>query len=132
MTLVVPSSERDRFSLLWNPVTSAGDPAVASGEPAVTLRGCDGAPRVFRGGFVTEREYCAPLDVYFGEDPDPVRITVSTSPDCGFVADLLARPETGPVPDVTGLILREARLAIRLVLTGQEWSSGSCPRGQRR
>lgn len=118
VTLVVPASERDRYSLLWNPSTwrSDGVYVVATGEPAVTLPGCQNRSSTFIGGFVTSEAYCAPLDVYFADDPDPHRVMLPFGGlDCPEVSVTLKRPEPGPIPDIVGLTLRGARLAWRLV-----------------
>lgn len=115
VTLVVPASERDHYSLLWNPATWTGENTVGAGEPAVTLQACDGYPTVFAGGFVTEQSYCAPLDVYFGDSTERERVFLPFgSVNCPEGTTPPINPEPGPVPDVTGLTLREARLAIRL------------------
>ena len=117
VTLVVPASERDNYSLLWNPATwrAAAGYSVASGEPAVTLRACDRYHTAFNGGFVAEKFYCAPLDVFLGDSTEPERIILRLGvTDCPDGSTLLEKPELGPVPDVTGSILRDARLAIRL------------------
>jgi hypothetical protein len=115
VTLVVPVSERGNYSLLWNPATGRGDDTVASGEFAVTLRACDGYQTAFLGGFATIKQYCAPLDVYFGDSTEPERIFLPFGGvDCPDGSLPLAKPELAPVPDVVGSTLRDARLAIRL------------------
>lgn len=125
VTLVVPYSERDRYSLLWHLGTRAGDGAVASGERAVTFRACRDHPALFVGGFNITEDYCAPLDVYFGDDPEPVRIILPFGGlDCPDGSVGLLRPEPGPVPGVLGLTIREARLAIRLAALVPEMSDG--------
>lgn len=118
VTLLVPESERDSYSLIWNPEiwrTVDGDYTVGDGDPAVTLRSCDGSASVFIGGFVSNRSYCAPLAVYFGDSMEPhqVGLPFGDAP-CPDEVDGFATAQSGPVPDVTGLPLREARLAIRL------------------
>ncbi|MGZ8785457.1 MAG: hypothetical protein ACXW1Y_07840, partial [Acidimicrobiia bacterium] len=114
VTLVVPASERANYSLLWNPATWTGDYTVASGEPAVTLRACDQYPTAFIGGFITAKQYCAPLDLYFRDSTEPERIILPFGGvDCPDGSFPVAKPELGPVPDVVGSTLRDARLAIR-------------------
>ena len=119
VTLVVPERYRGVYALLWTDATQAtsvgANSTMASGVTAVTLRAC-GATTLFEGGFVTtSRNYCAPLDVYFGDSSEPVRIILPfdgvACPD-GSMALVAAEP--GPLPDVVGMSLREARLAIRL------------------
>ena len=88
---------------------------LASGVPAVTLSACEGTATAFRGGFVTTEDYCAPLDVHFGDGNEPERVFLSFGvADCPDGTTPLAKPEPGPVPDGVGSTLREARLAIRL------------------
>ena len=114
VTLVVPASERGRYSLLWNPVTDDG--TVASGGRAVTLRACRDHATWFTVRFVTSEAYCAPLDLYFQGQRDPVRVVLPFGGvDCTRQSAALLRPSPGPLPDVTGMTLREAWLAIRLV-----------------
>jgi len=81
----------------------------------VTLGACPGAT-LFVGGFAIERSaYCAPLDVYFGDSTEPERIMLPFGGvDCRDGTILLAKPDPGPAPDVTGMTLRLARLAIRM------------------
>ena len=125
VTLVVPVSERGNYSLLWNPATGRGDDTVASGESAVTLRACDGYQTAFLGGFATTKQYCAPLDLYFGDNTEPERIFLPFGGvDCPDGTTPLAKPEVGPVPDVTGSTLRDARLAIRLADLAPSVSDG--------
>jgi hypothetical protein len=114
VTLAVPDGERDRYSLLWNPATWQDG---HSGEPAVTLEACDARfPTVFVGGFAGAYNSCAPLDVYFGNDPQPTRVIFSLgNVDCPDGPTPLELPEPGPVPDVIGLTVRQARTALRLV-----------------
>ncbi len=115
VTLVVPKGARDSVSLFWDPSTWRGDRSVASGEPAVTLEACDATfPTAFAGGMASKQEYCAPLDVFFGDDPEPERIILPIGQvECSAGTIPLAFPELGPVPDVTGMSVRDARLAIR-------------------
>lgn len=66
VTPVVPASERDSYSLIWNPEiwrTVDGDYTFSDGNPAVTLRSCDGYASVVIGGFVSNRTYSASLAV---------------------------------------------------------------------
>ena len=113
VTLVVPASERGRYSLLWNPAT--GDGTVAYGR-AVTLSACRDHATWFTGGFITSEAYCARLDLYFQGQRDPVRVVLPFGGvDCARQSAALLRPSPGPLPDVTGMTLREAWLAIRLV-----------------
>jgi hypothetical protein len=58
--------------------------------------------------------YCASLDVYFGDDPEPERIILPIGQvECATGTIPLAFPELGPVPDVIGMSVRAARLEIR-------------------
>lgn len=115
VTLVVPKEERDSVSLFWDPSTWRGDRSITSGDPAVTLAACNASfPTVFAGGMVSEQDYCAPLDIYLGDDPEPERVILPIGQaQCSAGTIALVFPELGPVPDVTGMSVRDARLAIR-------------------
>ncbi len=71
---------------------------------------------MFVGGFAATHDDCAPLDLYFGDDPQPTQIVIALGiVDCPDGTTPVELPEPGPLPDVIGLTVRQARLAIRLV-----------------
>jgi hypothetical protein len=127
ITLVVPESERARYSLIWDPATWQEDAAyvVADGSPAVTLRACELEPTTFVGGIVAGTPYCAPLDVYVGDDPSPRRVALALDAvDCPDGPLALATPARAPAPDMVGRPLRRARLEIRLAGLSPEVERG--------
>jgi PASTA domain len=116
VTLLVPRDQRNSYLQLWDPATwGAFPPDPLGGSPYVTLVSCADWPTTFIGGFDVNSALCGTLDVYFDEGADPTTIALPFgTTNCGEEEIRPLAVEPGPVPDVRGMGLREARLQLRL------------------
>ncbi|MFZ0625856.1 MAG: PASTA domain-containing protein [Acidimicrobiia bacterium] len=115
VTMVIPRYQRTSYSLLWDPSGNLGPGSTFPGSSYVTLEACPDSPTTFIGGFYVNNSLCGSLDLYFDDQAEPKRIALPFAErQCDGSAIPLLPVEPGPVPDVVGMGLADARLQIRL------------------